>query len=362
MNSKIFSIHILILALVLSGCQKNSDVEDLEPRANKTERSDDEYMTVRLSISGKNGMRSAEQDLRTFYHLATEVPRFSFGIDGSEVAVRTRIYTIGDNKQVSLVYNDVISWMVDAEGKELRCANLIKLPLRILDSKRIVLYATIENKQNLGRAYDKSTFFLEPLKEITSTPNIVDLDVPYALLSDLTLKHTYESMLEPVGSPTFQPLGQMFMAVINNQRSTPITLMGITTGIDAEPIEPNKVFKYATFGVGDINKEKARNLSHVFERNTIPVSGLEVSGPNYPLIWLNKRAVNRESEIETVSIGPGEQRYFVTWSPRFSDSSSISNYNFRIVCKEDPLEFETTGITLVPNIDGLCIIQYYPVI
>lgn len=316
------------LLLTFASCKRSQDAEALLPQA---EYSDDEYVTVTLSIGGEQAMRASVQDMRAFFHLSHQAGhenwvRFTFGTRDSKVNVRTQIYSIEENERgvrnSFQIFNEVLPWTVVGDNlNKLRFADKIKISKRALaNAKRLILYATVQSNEGV----DGDSFYTSPLREITTTQNLINLDIPYVLRVDLNPVTTKagELRVKDGQNPLFHPLGQILLIRIYYNGQAPISCMGV----GGSALKGQKILRYAIPTLGDFDKPSEAKLEHPITDDLTPISG-SFMGTKVPKIWTNKRRVMSEAELEPIVIRPGEVLRMIAWSPDFRKDLSLVNFN-----------------------------------
>lgn len=285
------------LAICITSCNKKDDIETLVSPATQSEINDDQYIHLELTLSGENSLGKEDQDLRTFFYLASNLPKFKFGNNGDKVKVRTQIskmIDLGSTQRGELLYDAILDWTVANNGTRLVYqGNDVKiLRSKLTNTDKLTLLARVINKNT---PTTPKRFTQTPLKEITTNQTALDIEVPYVLGVDLERTGTNGQQLSPMQGvqPKFYPLGELAFFSVKNTGDANVTF----TGLKGTGLSSIEGLEYIDDPLG-VEHDKGLLL------NTIN----EITGEVNPTITINN-----------VTISPNQTKYFVFWRCDFYD-------------------------------------------
>lgn len=325
-TKRLFIASAIALSLGFASCNKrDGDITNQVEQA----PTDDEYITLQLSINGENGLKNEEQGLRTFFSRVNDLPKFSFGTDGSKVKVVTKIATRIDNNgnvTVVQVYNQALDWTVANGGRRLTYNGTLKiLRSQLAGSPRLRLFAGVLNKSNTA---NPESFGPIPVQEITDTPNALNLDIPYAMSLELDRSGDQGRILKGKAgfTPIFKPLGELAYFSVKNTGNANITF----TGLRGDGMRTFTDLEYkAAYPPNDPSLQADASSSEAS-----PFGFNKTARDLGPVIGIKSN----------VTITPSQTKYFVAWRPEFHVPGGQPKNIFTPTFSEDlTIDYPGTG-------------------
>lgn len=298
-TKKVF-LGLASIALALTSCSKDHDADKLGNQS--AEVNDDKYVTLQLAVDGENSLQSENQDLRTFFYLNANLPKFKFGNNGDKVKVQTIVSKrtgSGAGLTAEILYDQIIDWTVANNGARLTYNGALKIErAKLAGNPTLVLVAYVTNKTNTA---NPRLFTPTPIQEITASQTALDLQIPYAMSLQLERAGAEGRQLKPkTGEATkFAPQGELAFFSVKNTGDANIVFTGLT----------------------GTNRTSAANLEFV-TAGTAPLDGATV--PSGTLQRYNTSVTTGNVTISptaNVTITPNQTKYFVTWRAQFNNAT-----------------------------------------
>lgn len=296
-TKKVF-LGLASIALALTSCSKDHDADKLGNQPNEV--NDDKYVTLQLAVDGDNSLQSENQDLRTFFYLNANLPKFKFGNNGDKVKVQTIVSKrtgSGASLKAEILYDQIIDWTVANNGARLTYNGALKIErAKLAGDPTLVLVAYVTNKTNTA---NPRLFTPTPIQEITANQTALDLQIPYAMSFQLERAGAEGRQLKPKASVTtkFAPYGELAFFSIKNTGNANIVFTGLT-GSNLTSATNTEFLTAGTTLLGGATVPAGTLLRNSFKVTTGNVT---------------------ISPTANVTITPNQTKYFVAWRAQFND-------------------------------------------